>query len=112
MRSADSQSFRAIFKKVKELKSRICIESLRKSDSNVEAEVKQGGCPYKVTISNQLPCECSSLQLGNRRTCDHIVWLLQNISEADQLFPQAEIGGSVLEIMKVAEKGKSYRPII
>ena len=79
LRSVDSQSFRAIFKKAKELKLRISTESLRKSDSNVEEEVKQGTCRYKITISNQFSCECSSLQIANRRTCHHIVWPLLNL---------------------------------
>ena len=57
LRSVDSKSFQAIFKKAKELKSRISNENLRKSDSNVE-EVKQGTCRYKITISNQFSCEC------------------------------------------------------
>ena len=65
----DSQSFRAILKKENEIKARFCIESLRKSDSKVEAEVKQGSCRYEITISNQFSCECSSLQITNRRTC-------------------------------------------
>ena len=79
LRSVDSQSFRAIFKTAKELKLRISIESLWKSDSNVEEEVKQVTCQYKITLSNQFSCECSSLQIANRRTCHHIVWPLLNL---------------------------------
>ena len=93
---------------MKELKLRICIESLRKSDSNVQAEVKQGSCWYKITISNQFSCECSSLKIENQRTCHHIVWLLLNlcnISEGNQLLAQIDIGRSVLEnlILKVPD---------
>ena len=109
MRSVDSQSFRAIIKKAKELKSRISIESLRKTDSNVEAEVKQGTCRYKITISNQFSYECSSLQIANWTTCHHIVWLLLNlcnISEGNQLLAEVDIGRSVLEslILKVPDE--------
>ena len=58
LRSVDSRTLQAIFKKAKELKSRISIENLRKSDGNVEEEVKQCTCRYKITISNQFFCEC------------------------------------------------------
>ena len=109
LRSVDSQSFRAIFKTAKELKSRISIESLRKSDSNVEEEVKQVTCQYKITLSNQFSCECSSLQIANRRTCCHIVSPLLNlcnISEGTHLPAQVDIGRSVLEnlILKVPDE--------
>ena len=109
LRSVDSQSFRAIFKKAKELKLRISTESLRKSDSNVEEEVKQGTCRYKITISNQVSCKCSSLQITNRRTCHHIVQPLLNIcniSQGTQLLAQVDIGRSVLEnlILKVPDE--------
>ena len=94
---------------MKELKSRICIESFRKSDSNVGAEVKQGSSRYKITIPNQFFFECSSLQISNRRTCHHIVWLLLNlcnISEENQLLAQVDIGRSVLQnlILKVPDE--------
>ena len=87
----------------------LSIESLQKSDSNVEEEVKQGTCRYKITISNQFSCECSSLQIANRRTCHHIVWTLLNlcnISEGNQLLAQVDIGRSVLEnlILKVPDE--------
>ena len=59
LRSVDSQSFRSIFKTAEELKSRISVESLRKSDSNVEEEVKQGTCQYKITISNNSPASAA-----------------------------------------------------
>ena len=90
----------AIFWKAKELKSRVSIESLQKSDSNFEKEVKQGSFRYSITISNQFSCECSSIQTANRRTCHHIVWPLLNlcnISEGTQLLAQVDIGRSVLE---------------
>ena len=109
LRSFDSQSFRAIFKKTNELKSSISIEGLRKNDSNVEEEMKQGSCRYKITISNQFSCECSSLQIANRRTRHHIVWPLLNLcntSEGTQLLAQVDIGRSVLEklILKVPDE--------
>ena len=74
----------------------LSIESLQKSDSNVEEELKQGTCRYKITISNQFSCECGSLQIANRRTCHHILLNLCNISEATQLLAQIDIGKSVL----------------
>ena len=95
LRSVDWQSFRAILKTAKELKSRISIESLWKSDSNVQEEVKQGTCQYKIAILNQFSCECSLLQTANWRTCHHIVWPLLNlwnISERTQLLAQVYIG--------------------
>ena len=75
----------------------------------MEAEVKQGSCRYKITISNQLSCECSSLKIVNRITCEHIVWLLLdlcNISEGNQLLAQVDIGRTVLEnlILKVPDE--------
>ena len=84
--------------KVKEPKSRISIESLRKSDSNSEEEEKQGSCRYKITISNQFSFECSSQQIANRRTCHHTAWPLLNlcnISEGTQLLKQVDIGRSI-----------------
>ena len=96
-------------KKSEGTKSRFCIESLQKSDSNVDVEAKQGSCRYKVTISNQFSRECSSLQIANWRTCHHIVWSLlnlYNISEGNQLLADLEVGRSVLEnlILKVPSK--------
>ena len=88
-----------ILKKAKELKSRVSIESLQKSDGNVEEEVKQDTCWYKITISNQFSSECSSLQIANRRTCHHIVWSLLNlchINDGTQLLAQVDISRSVL----------------
>ena len=87
----------------------LSFESLQKSDSNVEEEVKQGTCRYKITISNQFSCECSSLQIANRRTCCHIVSPLLNlcnISEGTHLPAQVDIGRSVLEnlILKVPDE--------
>ena len=87
----------------------LSIESLQKSDSNVEEELKQGTCRYKITISNQFSCECSSLQIANRRTRHHIVWPLLNLcntSEGTQLLAQVDIGRSVLEklILKVPDE--------
>ena len=71
--------------------------------------MKQGSCRYKITISNQFSCECSSLQIANRRTRHHIVWPLLNLcntSEGTQLLAQVDIGRSVLEklILKVPDE--------
>ena len=80
-----------------------------KCDSNVEKEVKQGSCRYNVAISNQFSCECSSLQIANRRTCHHIVWPLLNlcsISEGTHLLAQFGIGRRGIEnlILKVPDE--------
>ena len=71
--------------------------------------MKQGTCQYKITISNQVSCKCSSLQIANRRTCHHIVQPLLNIcniSQGTQLLAQVDIGRSVLEnlILKVPDE--------
>ena len=71
--------------------------------------MKQDNCRYKITISSQFSCECCSLQIANRRTCHHIVWLLLNlwnISLGKQLLAPVDIGRSVLEnlILKVHDE--------
>ena len=75
----------------------------------VKVEVKQGSCRYKIIISNPFSCECSSLQIANRRIYPHIVWLrlnLCNITEGNQVLTQVDIGRSVLEnlILKVPDE--------
>ena len=79
--------------------------------------MKQSSCWYKITISNQFSCECSFLQIANRRTCHHIVWPLLNlcnISEGNQPLAQADIGRSVLEnlILKVPDETQDSLTII
>ena len=71
--------------------------------------MKQDICRYKIIISSQFYCECSSLQIANWRTCHHIVWLLLNlwnIIEGNQLLAQVDIGSSLLEnlTLKVADE--------
>ena len=94
-------SFQKILKNAKKIKKLVCISKLSKSNNSAEVEIKHGGTRYTILTGNHFSCDCSSLQMVNRKT--HIVCVLLNLMEVgarNQLIAQVEIGhGALMQML-------------
>ena len=94
-------SFQKILKNAKKIKKLVCISKLSKSNNSAEVEKKHGGTRYTILTGNHFSCDCSSLQMVNRKT--HIVCVLLNlmeVGERNQLIAQVEIGhGALMQML-------------
>ena len=104
-----SVSFQKILEKMKEMKKLVCISKFSKNNICVEVELKHGGTRYTVVIGNQYSCDCSSLQMANRKTRHHIIWVLLNlmeVGEGNQLIAQVETRhAALMQMLKKVPSG-------
>ena len=101
LRSVESQAFQNVLKKAKLEKSVLCVIETKQleSENGVEVFINHRGTRHSVKIAKQITCDCSSLQIANKKTCVHIVWTflnLFNVNEGDQLIAQVQLGSSAL----------------
>ena len=95
LKSLETKQFQAILKKAEDLKSKIWIVEMQKSEAKIKITIQQSKTLRIIEISEELECTCSSMQMATRKTCHHIVWLflnLFNVQKNDQLLAQVEIG--------------------